>query len=106
MITSSYDLDIVEEAFDIALKIYLTFKRLVSVKARCSKCEGYGHYDYQCSSKSRHVSIVSSDDVDYSKVIENVHVPSKTTSIIEDISIVLTNRFLMRIMLPMRALVK
>ena len=62
MITCSYDLDIVEEAFDVALKIDMTFKRLVNVKVRCSKCEGYEHYDYQCPSKSQHVSIVSSDD--------------------------------------------
>jgi len=48
---------------------------------------GYGHYDYQCPSKSRHVSIVPSDDVDDSKVGENVHVHSKTTSIIEDVSV-------------------
>jgi len=37
--------------------------------------------------KSRHVSIVSSDDVDDSKVVENVHIPSKTTSITKDISV-------------------
>jgi len=35
MITGSYDLDTVEEAFDVALKIDLTFKRLVNVKIRC-----------------------------------------------------------------------
>jgi len=47
----------------------------------------YEHYDYQCPSKSQHVSIVSSNDVDDSNVVENVHVPSETTSIIEDISV-------------------
>jgi len=30
MITVSYDLDTVEEAFDVALKIYLTFKMLIN----------------------------------------------------------------------------
>jgi len=80
-----YDLDTVEETFDIALKIDLTFKRLVFVKACCSKCEGYRHYDYQCPSKSQHVSIVSSNDFDKSKVVEDVPVPSETTSIIENI---------------------
>ena len=30
---------------------------------------------------------LSSDDVDDSKVVEDVHVPSKTVSIIEDISV-------------------
>jgi len=86
MIIDSYDLDTIEEAFDIALKIDLIFKRLVNAKTWCCKCEGYEHYDYQCPSKSRHVSIVFSDDVDDSKV-DDVHVPSKTTSAIEDISV-------------------
>ena len=57
MITGSYDLDTVEETFDVALKINSTFKRLVNVKAWCFKCERYGHYDYQCLSKSQHVSM-------------------------------------------------
>jgi len=61
----------------------LTFKTVVNAKARCSKCENYGHYDYQCPSESQHVRIVSSDKVDISKVIEEVHVPSNTVSIIE-----------------------
>jgi len=87
MIIDSYDLDTVEEAFDVTLNIDLTFKRLVNVKSACFKCEGYEHYDYQCPSNSRRVSIISNDDVDDSKVVEDVHVPSKTTSIIEDISI-------------------
>jgi len=52
MITGSYDLDTVEEAFDVTLKIDLTFKRLVNANARCSKCEGYGYYDYQCPLES------------------------------------------------------
>ena len=46
MIIASYDLDTVEEAFDVASKLDLTFKTLVNAKAWCSKCEGYGHYDY------------------------------------------------------------
>ena len=37
MITDSYDLDIIEEAFDVTLKLDLTFKILVNVKTR-SKC--------------------------------------------------------------------
>ena len=40
MITDSYDLNTVEEAFDVALKIDLAFKTLANAKARCSKCEG------------------------------------------------------------------
>ena len=35
-------------------------------------------------SESQHVRTVPSDTVDDSKVVENVHVPSKTASIIED----------------------
>ena len=34
MITGSYDLDTIKEAFDAVLKIDLTFKRLVNVNAR------------------------------------------------------------------------
>jgi len=80
-------LDTVEEAFDVALKIDLTFKRLINAKAPYSKCKGYEHYDYQCPSESRHVRIVPSDNDDDSKVIENVHILSKPTSTIEDISV-------------------
>ena len=64
MIIGSCDLDTVEEAFDVALKIDLTFKTLVKTKARYSKCEGYGYYDYQCPSESQHARTVPSDDVD------------------------------------------
>ena len=86
-ITGSYDLDTVEEAFNVALKIDLTFKILVNVKPRYSQCEGYRHYDYQCPSESQHVRTVPNDDVDDLKVIEVVYIPSKTASIIEDISV-------------------
>jgi len=85
MTTDSYDLDTVEEAFDVTLKIDLTLTKLANAKAWCSKCEGYEHYDYQCSSKSRRVSIVPSDDVEDSNVVEDVRGLSKTTSIIEDV---------------------
>ena len=72
MITGLYDLDIIEEAFDVALKIDLTFKMLVNAKTRYSKCEGYEHYAYKCPSESQHIRSVSNDDVDDSKVVENV----------------------------------
>jgi len=65
----------------------LTFKTLVNAKVQCSKCEGYVHYDYQCPSESQHVRTVPSDDIDDSKVVEDVHVPSKSASIIEDIRV-------------------
>ena len=57
--TGSYDLDTVEETFDVALKLDLIFKTLVNAKTRCSKCEGYGHYDYQCPSECQDVRTVS-----------------------------------------------
>ena len=87
MITDSYNLNIIEEVFDIALKLILTFKTLVNAKTRYSKCKRYGHYDYQCPSECQHYRTVSSNDVDDSKVVEDVHVPLKTASIIEDISV-------------------
>ena len=87
MVTGSYDLDTVEETFDVTLKIDLTFTRL-SMPRPVVLSEGFEHYDYQCLSKSRHVSIVPSDDIDDSKVIEDVHVLSQTTCIIEDISVI------------------
>jgi len=54
LITSSYDLNTVEKAFDIVLKLDLTFKTIVNAKARRSKCEGYGHHYYQCPLESQH----------------------------------------------------
>ena len=38
-ITGPYDLDTVEDAFDVALKLDLTFKTLANAKAKCYKCE-------------------------------------------------------------------
>jgi len=62
MIIGPYDT--VKEAFDVALRLDLTFKTLVNAKARCSKCKSYGHYDYQCPSESQHVRTMPTDDVD------------------------------------------
>ena len=84
MITGSYDLDTVEEAFDVTLKINLTFKRLVNVYARCFKCRRYGHYNYQCPSESRYVRVVPNDIVDL-KVVEDVNTLPEITSIVENI---------------------
>ena len=80
MITGPYDLDIVEETFDVALKLDFTFKTLVNAKARCFKCDGYGHMII-CSPR-QHVRLPN-DDIDDSKVVENVHISSKTVSIIK-----------------------
>ena len=86
MITGSYDLDTVEETFDVALKIDLTFKMLVNAKARCPECEGYTLW-LSVPLESQHVRIVPNDDIDNSKVVEDVHVPSNTAGIIEDVSV-------------------
>ena len=69
MITDFYNLDTVKKAFDVALKIGLTFKTLVNAKTRCFKYEGYGHNNYQCPSESRHVRIVPSNNVDDSRLL-------------------------------------
>ena len=37
------------------------------------------------SAPSRHVNILPNDDVDNSKIVENVNVPSENTSVIEDV---------------------
>ena len=47
---------------------------------QCSKCEGYGHYDYQCP-----FNFVPSDDFNDSKIVEDVHIPHEISSIIEDL---------------------
>ena len=49
--------------------------------------DGYEHYDYQCPSESQHVRTVPTDEVDDSKVVEDVQVSSKTLNIIEDIAV-------------------
>jgi len=82
MLTSSYHVDSVEETSHLVLELELSFKRVFISKTReqYSKCEGYEHYDYQCPSKNRYVNIMPSDDVDDSRVVENVYISSKITS--------------------------
>jgi len=46
--------------------------------------------------KSQHVRITPSDDVDDSKVVEDVHISSKAASIIEKYQLVSTHRLLMK----------
>ena len=86
MITSSYHVDSVKEAFHLALELELAFKGIFIFKAKeqCFKCEAYRYYDYQCPSTSRHVKIVPSDDVVDSKVVENVYILSESTSVVKD----------------------
>lgn len=87
MLTSSYYVDSVDEAIHLVLDLELSFKWILISKARehCSKCEGYGHYNYQCPQRAIHVNIVYSDDVDDSMVVEDVYVSSEITSVVEDI---------------------
>jgi len=82
----------------------LSFKGIVSAKAweQCFKYERYGHFDYQCPSESRYVNFVPSDDVDDSKVVDDVHVHSEISSVVKDLLVNLGNRLLMRVMCLLR----
>ena len=71
----------------MALKLDLTFKTLVNAKIKCSKCKGYGHYNYQCPSENQHVRTVPTDEVDDSKAVKDDQVSSQTINIIEDIAV-------------------
>ena len=86
MITSSHDVDTLEVAFDFALKIDLNFKGLLFAEAwkQCSKCEGHGHYDYQCPLESLHVRIVPCDNIDDLKVNEDVNILPEIISNVEN----------------------
>ena len=55
----------------IIIVFLVTFERLVNIKTRSFKCEGYGHYDYHCSLKSRRVRIMPHDNDDL-KVVKDV----------------------------------
>ena len=74
----------------------MTFKTLANAKPRCSKCERYAYYDYQCPSENQHVRNVPSDDIDDSKIVDDVHVSPKTASIIENISVGFSTLILLR----------
>ena len=41
---------------------------------KCSKYGEFGHYDYQCPSKSLHIDIVSVNDFDNLRIVEDVHI--------------------------------
>ena len=86
MITSSYHVDSVEESFHLALELELSFKEKFISKYRkqCSKCDGYRLYDYQCLS-IQHTNIIQSDDVDDSRIIEDVYVLSEIATVDEDL---------------------
>jgi len=52
---------------------------------KCSKCGEFEHYDYQFSSKSQHTDNVQIDDVDNSRIVEDVHIPSEVTNDVDDL---------------------
>ena len=51
---------------------------------QCFICEKNEHFDYQCPLESRHVNIISSNDVNSSKAVKNIHVPSEISKINEE----------------------
>jgi len=85
MITGPYDLNTVEEAFDVALKLDSTFKTLINAKTRCSKCEGYGYYDYQYPSQCQYVRTVLVMMLTTRRLLKMSMFILRLLSIIEDI---------------------
>ena len=49
------------------------------------KCGEFGHYDYQCSSKSQHTDDVQIDDIDNSRIVEDVHIHSVVTNNVDEL---------------------
>ena len=49
-----------------------------------SKCGEFKHYDYQCPSESQHTNNVQIDDIDNSRIVEDVHIHSEVTSDVVD----------------------
>ena len=52
---------------------------------KCSKCEHFEHYNYQCPSKSQHTDNVQIDDINNSRIIEVVHITSEITSDVDEL---------------------
>ena len=90
----------VKEIFLLTLELELsTFK----TRERCSACEGYGHYtyecpsikcfkceefkhyDYQCLSKSHHADNEQIDDIDNLRIVKDVHIPYEITSDVDEL---------------------
>jgi len=51
---------------------------------KCSKCGEFEHYNYWCPSKSQHTDYVQINDIDSSRIVEDVHITSEATSYIID----------------------
>jgi len=52
---------------------------------KCSNCEEFEHYNYQCPSKSQHTDNAQIDDIDNSKIVEDVHILSEATSDVDEL---------------------
>ena len=92
-----------KETFLLALELESSLRAPLNrstfkTRERCFTCEGYGHHanecssikcsncgefrhnGYQCPSKSQHTNNVQIDDIDNSKIVEDVQIPSEVTS--------------------------
>ena len=98
----------VEETFLLVLELKLSLKApsdkkfTFKIRKKCSMCEGYGHHAYECSSikcskcgefrhydyqypsKSLHTDIMCTDDIDNSRIVEDVHIASEVISDVVD----------------------
>ena len=90
----------VKKTFLLALEVELS---TIKIRERCSTCEGYKHYaykcpsikcskcgefehyDYQYPSKSQHTDNVQINDIDNSRIVEDVHIPSEVASDVDDL---------------------
>jgi len=90
----------VKKTFLLALEVELS---TIKIRERCSTCEGYKHYAYECPSikcskcgefehydyqypsKSQHTDNVQINDIDNSRIVEDVHIPSEVASDVDDL---------------------
>ena len=107
MLISSYHMELCWRSFSFSFRARIIFQRdfISKVREQCSKCEGYEHYDYQCPSKSRHVNVVPSDNVDDSRIIDDVYVPSRLLVSLMIYQLISVPQFLMRFMFLLGVLV-
>jgi len=52
---------------------------------KCTKCGEFKHYDYQRPSVSQHTDNMQIDDIDNSRIIEDVHITSEVTSGVDEL---------------------
>ena len=98
----------IEEMFLMALDLELSPKAhsnrkfTFKIKKRCSMCEGsehhaykcpsikcfkcgeFGHYDYQCPQKSQHSHIVRTDDINNSRIVDDIYISPKVTTDVDE----------------------